>query len=206
MKIGIIGIGTLTLELVVRSAKAGYNIVISNPRGNSLVREVTEKMGSNVTLGSLEQAAAADIILLFLPKDDLENVIQSLPDMSGKIIVHTSSLIFDPKSLLSGISSTLTYKITASLLTDAHIVKLFNPVDLKQGSKETGHKEREEIFFIADQEGSRNSIRDFLKKLNFTPIDLSVRLSLQNTAMKLNNNNNDYNYTAKAGFFKKRLN
>lgn len=142
-------------------------------------------MGSNVKLGSLEQAAAAEIILLFLPKDDLENVIQNLPDMSGKIIVHTSSLIFNPQSLLSGITNVMTYKITASLLPEAHIVKLFTPLNLIPESKGKEQENREQLFFIADHRPSRNNIRIFLKTLNFLPIDLSDRLHFQNTATKL---------------------
>lgn len=201
MKIGIIGIGSLTLELAFRSAHAGYTITVNNPRGNSLVKEVIVKMGSNVTLGSLEQATAADIILLFLPKDDLENVIKNLPDMSGKLILHTSSLIFDPKSLLSGVTGAMTYKITASLLPEAHIIKLFKPVNLKQSSKCIEHKNKEEIFFISDHEASRDSIRNLLKKMNFLPIDISGKLRLGNTAIKLNNSN-----AAKAGTFKENLN
>lgn len=142
-------------------------------------------MGSNVTLDSLEKAASAELILLFLPKDDLESVLQKLPDMSGKIILHTSSLIFDPRSLLSGITHAMTYKITASLLPKAHIVKLFNPIDLKPDSKCAAYKNREEIFFIADHKTSVNSARNFLKTLHFLPIDLTGRLHLQHRAMKL---------------------
>ena len=185
MKIGIIGIGSLTLEMAVRSARAGYKIIVHNPRGNSLVRETAAKMGSNAALGTLEKAAAADIILLFLPKDDLECVLQKLPDMSGKIILHTSGLIFDPRSLLSGITHAMTYKITASLLPRAHIVKLFNPIDLKPDCKCKAHRNREEIFYIAGHKASGNCTRNFLKTLNFTPIDLTGRLHVQNSAMKL---------------------
>lgn len=131
MKIGIIGIGSLTLDLAFRSAQAGYNIVVNNPSGNSLVKEVIEKMRPNVKLGSLEQAAAAEIILLFIPKDDLENLIQNLPDLSGKLIVHTSSVIFDYQSFSSGVTNATTYKTTASLLPEAHVVKLFKPLNLR---------------------------------------------------------------------------
>ncbi len=185
MKIGIIGIGSLTLELAVRSAGAGYTITIHNPRGNSLIRESVKTMGAAASLGTLEQAAAADIILLFLPKDDLESVLPNLPDMSGKIIVHTSSLIFDPGTLLSGITHAMTYSITASLIPEAHIVKLFTPVSLKPAAKTTEHKNRQELFFISGHKASGNGIRNFLKTLDFLPIDLTGRLQVQNTAVNL---------------------
>jgi predicted dinucleotide-binding enzyme len=186
MNIGIIGISSLTLEMAFRSAQAGCQVKIYNPKGNSLIREVTQKMAPNAQLCSLEQAADTQIVLLFIAKDDLQNILQTLPDMSGKIILHTSSLIFDPLTLLSSITSALTYKITASLVPRAHVVKLFNPVNLKAKSSCTNCGDKDEIFFIADHRDSRNQVLDYLKKINFSPIDLSGRLHPQNTAFNLN--------------------
>lgn len=166
MKIGIIGISSLTIELAFRSAEAGYKVKIYNPKGNSLIRDVTQKMGSNVELCSLGEAADTEIILLFIPKDDLERIIQTLPDMSGKLIIHTSSLIFDPLTLLSSMTNALTYKITASLVPEAHVVKLFNPVNLKAKNNLINCNDKDEIFFIADHNDSRDQIREFLKKID----------------------------------------
>lgn len=180
MKIGIIGISSLTMELAVRSASAGHEVIIYNPKGNSLVRDVVERMGPHVQMGSLQEAVSTEIIVLFIPKDDLEKLKQDLPDMTGKLIVHTSGLIFDPQLLLSGITNAMTYKTTASLFPEAHVVKLFNPVSFKSNNKFIQDRDKEDIFFIADHRDSRNSIRAFLRKLNFLPIDLSGRVHLQN--------------------------
>ncbi len=180
MKIGIIGISSLTMELAVRSAHAGYDVIMYNPKGNSLVRDVVEKMGPHIQLGSLQEAVTTEMIVLFIPKDDLEKLKQDLPDMTGKLIVHTSGLIFDPQLLLSGITNAMTYKSTAALFPEAHVVKLFNPVNIKPNSICIQQKDREDIFFIADHKDSRNSIREFLRKLKFSPIDLSSRVHLQN--------------------------
>jgi len=180
MKIGIIGISSLTMELALRSARAGYEVIIYNPKGNNLVRDVVERMGTNIQLGSLQEAVATEIIVLFIPKDDLEKLKQNLPDMTGKLIVHTSGLIFDPQLLLSGITNAMTYKTTAALFPEAHVVKLFNPVNLKSNNICIQQKDREEIFFIADHKDSRTSIKEFLRKLKFSSIDLSGRVYLQN--------------------------
>ncbi|MCV2484794.1 NAD(P)-binding domain-containing protein [Flavobacterium sp. SH_e] len=132
MKIGVIGISSLTLELACRASEAGYEVIINNPRGGSLIKEAVKKIEPNARIGTLEEAASAEIVLLFLAKDDLENVIQSLPDMTGKIVVHTSGLIFDPHLLLSGITNAMTYKITASLLPQAHVVNCSIQSNLSQ--------------------------------------------------------------------------
>ena len=185
MKIGIIGISALTLELAFRSTEAGYKVKIFNPKGNNLIKDVMQKMGSDIQLSSLEEAADTNIVLLFIAKDDLERILQTLPDMSGKIIIHTSSLIFDPQSLFSSITSAMTYKMTASLVPEAPVVKLFNPVNLKAKNGHLNSSGKDEMFFIADHRASRNHVRDFLKKINFSPIDLSSNLRLENTALNL---------------------
>jgi len=190
MKIGIIGISSLTMELAVRSVHAAYEVIIYNPKGNNLLKDVVEIMGPHVQLGSLQEVVNTEMIVLFIPKDDLEKLKQNLPDMTGKLIVHTSGLIFDPQLLLSGITNAMTYKTTAALFPEAHVVKLFNPVSFKPNNICIQQKDREEIFFIADHKDSRTSIKDFLRKLKFSPIDLSNRVYLQN--MEVNKNKEQF--------------
>ncbi|MFD2943316.1 NAD(P)-binding domain-containing protein [Flavobacterium notoginsengisoli] len=187
MKIGIIGISTFTLELACRAAQAGCEVIINNPRGGSLIKDAVKKMGTHAWIGSLEQAAAAEIVVLFIPKDDLENIIRSLPDMSDRIVVHTSGLIFDPHLLLSGITNAMTYKITASLLPQAHVVKLFSPVETQHKKADVSDQIKENIFYITDHSDSRNLIRSFLKKLHYVPIDLSARMDLHHKGLSLKN-------------------
>lgn len=181
MTIGIIGIGSLTLELASRASHAGYKVIVNNPRGNSLVRETLEKTSPNIHLTTLQQAATADLVILFVPKNDLEQVISDLPDMTGKTLVHTSGLIFNPQSLLSGLNYAMTYKITASLLPTAHVVKLFKPLKLETGTTES--QNRDEIFYIADHAPSSLKVKTFLNALYFSAIDLSSRLRLNHTGL-----------------------
>lgn len=178
MKIGIVGIGTLTLELARRASLAGFEIIINNPRGNSLIESTVERLGTNVKVGTILEATVPQIVLIFIPKDDLETVLKSMPDMAGKTVIHTSSLIFNPKSLLSGIANAMTYKTTASLLPKAHVVKLLNPIKLEP-SDPTLKYDKDEIFFISDHLESKFTIKALLKRLNFTTIDLSGRVQLQ---------------------------
>jgi len=182
MKIGIIGIGSLTLELAQRAASAGYEVLINHPRGNSFIQQTAEGI-MNAKLVSLQEAAKGDIVILFVPRDDLEKTIGMLPDMAGKIIVHTSGLIFNPKLLVSGITSALTFQITASLLPEAYVVKLFSPVMLQPQKTSLITKTKDEIYFAGSHVPSKNSIKTFLKDLGFDPFDLSSRLKSQKSVV-----------------------
>ncbi|MCR4033832.1 MULTISPECIES: NAD(P)-binding domain-containing protein [Flavobacterium] len=173
MKIGIIGIGSLTLELTRRAAYAGYHVIVHNPKGNSLVRDSLSDMGHNIELSSIQKAAGADLVIIFFSKTDSQEIISDLPDMTGKIVIHTSGLIFNPQTLLTGLAYAMTYKITAAMLPTAHVVKLFKPIRLETFTNEIQNK-RQEIFYIADHTNSRQAVKDFLSKLNFSAIDLST--------------------------------
>ncbi|WP_125721187.1 NAD(P)-binding domain-containing protein [Flavobacterium ustbae] len=184
MKIGIIGIGTLTLELAFRASKKGHTVLVHNPRGNTLVRETISKEES-IKLSTLEHCAESDLVILFVPKHDLEAVISGLPDMTGRTVIHTSGLILDPKSLLSGLSYAMTYKITAALLPDAHVVKLFKPMKLESGLSVSAapEKQKEEIFYISSNATSGLQVKTFLSGLHFEAKDLSARLRLHHTGL-----------------------
>jgi len=171
MKIGIIGIGALTLELASRSAQNGYEVLVHNPRGNCLIKESLKKVDT-LKMVSIEEAASAEIILLFLPMEDIETVIGKLPDMSGKIILHTGNLIFNPTSDSPMISNSLSCQLTAAMLPEARIVKLFNPILLENFDSDCFSKKREKIFFMSGDSYLKNMVGNFLKKLQFSPVDL----------------------------------
>ena len=187
MKIGIIGIGSLTLELAQRASYAGYEVLINHPRGNSFIQQITEDI-TNTRLVSLQEAASGDIVILFVPREDLEKTIGLLPDMDDKIIIHTSGLIFNPKLLVSSITSALTFQITASLLPKAHVVKLFSPVMLQPQKTSLLTKKKDEIYFAGSHVPSKNSIKTFLKDLGFDPFDLSSRIKSQKSVLLQKNN------------------
>ncbi|KAF2340401.1 NAD(P)-binding domain-containing protein [Flavobacterium tistrianum] len=181
MEIGIIGISSLTIDLAGRASKAGFRVIINNPKGGSLIRDCIGKMGAEVRLGSLDQAAAPSLIVLFLPKENLEDTIQKFPDMSGKTVLYASGLISDAQSLHTGITKAMEYQNTASLLPAAHMVKLFNAAPFISDRINGQEEKKEELFFMGDCSDSRNKAAAFLKKLQFLPVDLSCRLQLQNS-------------------------
>ena len=171
MKVGIIGIGNITLELAHRSARSGYEVLISNPRGTSTFKDLVHQMDGNIKLVSTNQAAAAELIILFLNRDDMEKELQMLPDMKGKIILHTNNPIFNLDTILHITSGQSSSQVVASLLPNSHIVRLFNPLHGLTIS-EDHNKDKIKIFFTAQNHKIKNHVKIYLDTLNFTGIDL----------------------------------
>lgn len=171
MKVGIIGVGNITLELANRSAKSGHEVLISSPRGTNTIKDLVRSMGENVKLVSTCEAAMAEIIILFLARENLEVSLHDLPDMAGKIILHTNNPIFNLNSFLPTASDESSSSIVASLLPESHVVKIFNP--LESSVTHQHNKSRTKVFFLGENQNANNDVKDFLCTLNFSGVDLS---------------------------------
>jgi predicted dinucleotide-binding enzyme len=171
MKVGIIGVGSITLELANRSAQSGYEVLISNPRGTNTLKDIALQMGSNVKLVSVMEAATAKLIILFLNRDDLENVLHDLPNMKGKIILHTNNPIFSLDAVLHTVADQSSSAVVTSLLPDSHIVQLFNPL-YNLTTSESRNKDKTKIYFSLGNHKIKNDVKTYFDMLNFSPIDL----------------------------------
>ncbi|KQO32160.1 hypothetical protein ASF10_21545 [Flavobacterium sp. Leaf82] len=168
MKIGIIGVGNITLELANRSAQSGHEVLISNPRGISTIKDLVQNMGTNVKLVQTCEAATAEIIILFVPRENLEVSLNGLPDMTGKIILHTNNPIFNVNTISCTASDQSSCSVLASLLPNSHVVKVFNPLEPM-----VMNHNRTKIFFTGENQKAKNNVKAFLYTLNLSGIDLS---------------------------------
>ncbi|WP_456311855.1 NADPH-dependent F420 reductase [Pseudomonas shirazensis] len=173
MKIGIIGAGFITMDFAHRAAESGHEVLISNPRGTNTLKEIAQKMGRNVKLVSTHEAANAEIIILFIPREDLKTSIDNLPDMSGKTVLHTNNPIINLQSFLSTVSGQSSCDIVTCLLPDAHVIKIFNTIEPPVALVSKKHQERPRIFYAGENRKAKNNVKVFLETLNFSGVDLA---------------------------------
>lgn len=171
MKIGIIGVCNITLDFADRAAKSGHQVLISHNRCNQSLKPIIERMGNKVKLVTKEKAVKANMILLFIPRQDLKAFFDDLPDMSEKILLHTNNPLFSLEYLQSKDTKSSS-EIIASLLPAAHVVKIFNILQpgiiLSESQNQTGN----EIFYTGTNTKAKNKVKSFLKTINFSGCDL----------------------------------
>lgn len=138
MKIGFIGFGVLGSELVGRTCSSGHTVLINNPSGNSIIEEAVQKIGTGIKIVSLQEVATAEIIVLFIPLENLHDLVNNLPDMTRKIIIHTGNVFFNT-TLPYLIAETESFKKLASLFPLARCIQLFIPYEFEasNSSKKT---------------------------------------------------------------------
>jgi 8-hydroxy-5-deazaflavin:NADPH oxidoreductase len=90
--VAMIGTGNLAGELGPAIGRGGYPVIYgSRDPDRDVVRALVERTGPNATAASqLEAAARAQVIILAVPGEVLEEVTRSLGDLDGKIVVDVS--------------------------------------------------------------------------------------------------------------------
>ncbi|WP_294959834.1 NAD(P)-binding domain-containing protein [uncultured Flavobacterium sp.] len=169
MRIGVIGLCSFTMDFVNRSVKAGHQVLLSSTRENRQFKDLAQKMGENVKLVSRNEAVAADILLLFIPREDVELFLTDLPNMNEKILIHASNPIFSLECLRP--NSKASCEIIASLLPEAHIIKVLNIVNPSVLSLLNQRHTGNEIFFAGKDKHAKDKAKTFFKSLNLAGVD-----------------------------------
>ncbi|MRX68805.1 hypothetical protein SAMN06265349_103350 [Flavobacterium resistens] len=171
MKIGFIGVCSTTMELAARAAKSGHQVLISHTKNNCHARDLVGMMEGKVKLVSKKEAAKAKMLVLFIPREDIQVFLSDLPDMTEKILVHANNPIYSLECLSPSLNLKSSGEIIASLLPEAHIVKIHNIVDSEIAPPAIKKQTTNELFYTGANSQAKNKVKNFLKTLNFSGID-----------------------------------
>lgn len=172
MKIGIMGISTITLNLAYKAAKSGHTVLINNPRGNNLIKELIQNTGINVKLVSIQKAALTDLLILFTPFQDIENLVANLPDMKGKIILHTNNAYCSDELLAITSFENSPSKILYFLLPCAHVIRLYNILYPSPSLHQDKKEDPITIFYEGTDKNAKKKAKAFLETLHFSAVDI----------------------------------
>ncbi|HEV2889813.1 MAG TPA: DUF2520 domain-containing protein [Frankiaceae bacterium] len=94
LSVGVVGIGRVGSALAVALARAGHPVVAVSGVSDASRRRAAERLPSADVLPADEVVALADLVLLTVPDDALEGIVQGLADVGafrrGQFVVHTS--------------------------------------------------------------------------------------------------------------------
>src|SRR6185503_17722280 len=106
-KIAIIGTGNVGRALGASWAKKGHQVIFGSRDPHSdKVREVLAAAGANASAaGITEAASAAEVIVLAIPWNGTQQVVEALGDLAGKIVVDAINPIGPGFQLAVGTTS-----------------------------------------------------------------------------------------------------
>jgi 8-hydroxy-5-deazaflavin:NADPH oxidoreductase len=166
-RIGIIGAGRLGQAMARTALRAGRSVVIANSRGPDSLTSVVSELGEGVTAGTVNEAAAARIVVLAVPWDHVHSAVDGI-EWNGQIVIDaTNDWAADD---LQGRTSS---EIVADLVAPAPVVKAANTLAadvLASDPHEAGG--RRVIFFSGDHADAKKEVAALFEDAGFAAFDL----------------------------------
>jgi predicted dinucleotide-binding enzyme len=190
MKIGIIGSGALGLNVARALSKKGLAATMANKSGPASLGALVSELGPNITAGSIEQAASADIVVVAVPWVALETLLGNLPTWNNRIVIDaTNPVIFldpnspdatDPTNPLAayGIKAINLGKYSSSVFRDqvpgARVVKAFNHLDARVLAEPEVAGGQRTLFYSGDDADAKAEVRKLLEATGYFAVDLGT--------------------------------
>ena len=147
--------------------RAGRRVVIANSRGPDSLASVVSELGDGVSAGTVEQAAAAGIVVIAVPWDRVPEAVRGV-DWNGHTVVDATN-DWGAGDLNGRTSS----ELVADLVAGARVVKAANTLGadvLGSDPQEAGG--RRVIFVSGDDDDAKADVVALFRDAGFAPIDL----------------------------------
>lgn len=170
MNYSIIGSGHVGKALAQRFARSGVPVTIANTRGPESLAALALELGPDVLAGSLQDALAADIIILAVPFAAHRDVARTIADWRGKIVIDAMNFREPSLAPLGGLQSS---DFVAQSLPGAKVVKTFNQLPAALLASDPHERGGRRVMFVAGNHDDANSeVASLVGSLGFAAITL----------------------------------
>jgi len=174
MKFGMIGAGTLSQAIAGHVVKAGHDVVFSNSRGPDTLVSVVEAFGPHAAAGTVDEAGAADFVVLAVPWKHVRDALRRLPARDGRILVDaTNQWVSVTPTFVAEHLDIGGSELVASLAPGSHVIKAFDnmygPYVAADPVTEVGNRI---LFYAGDDKASKQQFRYVVEGFGFAPVDL----------------------------------
>ena len=179
--VGIVGAGSIGRAMARHFLNAGCRVLLSNSRGpESLAATIAELGGheSGATAGTVEEALAADIVVLSVTWQHLKPVLASAPAWNGRIVIDATNPIINPGFKIADLGGRSSSEAVAGLVPGARLVKAGNTfaaaVLAQSPLLDIG---RRVMFLCGDDVEARKTVGALMDAAGFAVIDLGTLAS-----------------------------
>ncbi len=167
--LGIIGAGRIGQAMARIALRAGRRIVIANSRGPESLTSVVAALGDGVSAGTVEDAAAADIVVVAVMWPQVPQAVAGL-DWEGRIVIDPTNA-FDPSDLDGRTSS----EVVADLVAPARVVKAANTLGAAVLGADPHEGSGQRVIFVSgDDADAKAEVKSLFEDAGYSTIDLGA--------------------------------
>ena len=173
MKVGIIGAGEIGRRLAKHVLDTGNEAVICNSRGPETLAETIAALGGGASAGTLQEAAAQDIVILAVWWDTIPKVMERVSDWKGRILIDATNMLTmtERGPMPVKLENMTGSEYIESLAKSARVVKSFNHLfgQYMDGRVNGG---RRVLFYAGDDSDAKRTLHPLFEAMGFYPVDL----------------------------------
>lgn len=169
---GIIGAGAIGQAMAKQLVRAGINVILSNSRGPDSLTEVVKQLGPRAQAGTVQQAAAADLVFVSVNWSAVEQALSGI-DWNGRIVIDANNPVLLPGYRLAELGGRNSSQVLSDLVPGARVVKAFNTLlasVLASDPQENGG--RRVVFMSGDDTQAKSVVASLIDRIGFASIDL----------------------------------
>ena len=166
-RIGIIGAGRLGRAMARTALRAGRSVVIANSRGPDSLTSAVSELGDGVTAGTVEEAAAAPIVVIAVPWDHVPAAVKGIGWDRQVVVDATNDWAADD---LRGRTPS---EIVADLVSPAPVVKAANTLGAEVLASDPHENGGQRVIFVSgDAADAKKEVVALFEDAGFAAIDL----------------------------------
>jgi len=170
MSYAIVGFGAVGQALANAFARKNIKVAVASRRPAEALAPQARAIGPTVLAKSLQDALAADTIILAVPFGEHREVAKALPNWGGKTVIDATNAFGVPVEELDGLPSS---GLVGKAFTGAKLVKGFNHlVAAKLATDPTVEGGHRVVFLSSDDEDAIAPVAALAKQLGFAPVTL----------------------------------
>jgi 8-hydroxy-5-deazaflavin:NADPH oxidoreductase len=175
MKVGTLGAGEVAQAFAIHLLNAGHEVLLSNSRGPSSLKQLVSKLGEGAGAVTMDEAAKAPIVVLAVPWPVVEAVLGKLPDWEGRILIDATNHFLLPSKELADLKGRVSSEIVSELAPSAKVVKALNTLYASNLARDPKVGNGRRVIFVSGDDGSaKGEVSGLLKELGFAVIDLGL--------------------------------
>jgi predicted dinucleotide-binding enzyme len=175
MQIGVIGSGLMGSKLGTLLTRAGHDIVFSYSRSASRLETLARQAGGKARAGTPREAAQdADVLLLAVHWNRVDDALRQAGDLSGKVLITCSLPMTDDDSALAVGHTSSGAEELAKKAPNTRVVSAFSttPSEVLFDVFETRNGDTHpSLVYCSDDESARKTAAGLIRDLGFDPVD-----------------------------------
>jgi NADPH-dependent F420 reductase len=170
MDIAMIGAGNVGSALASSFTKAGHSVTITATTREKAER-VAQETGARAGGSNREAAAAAEVVILAIPDDAVDEVVGELAGtLDGKVVVDTTNR-YDPNDPGAVLDGTSVAERIKDRVQGAHVAKAFN-TNLSPHMADPSMDGEPVDAFVAGDDQARPKVVELAESIGFRALDV----------------------------------